>query len=108
MAGLLLWAVIITVCEEVRIFSSRVEYLSAHRYSSSMVFGGSRERDWKKGVVSLKLLRKLCKTASILQISICWTIYPNLRVKSQMDSSSHLKMDWSKLMFPFYRTEHGY
>ena len=108
MASLLLWAVIITVCEEVRIFSSRVEYFSAHRYISSMVFGGLRERDWKKGVVGPNLLRKLCKTTSILQTSICWTTCPNLRVKSQMDSSSHLKMDWSKLMFPFCRTEHRY
>ena len=35
MAGLLLLAVIITVCEAARIFSSRVEYLFACRYSSS-------------------------------------------------------------------------
>ena len=48
MAGLPLWAVIITICEVARIFSSRVEYLSTRRYSSSMVAGGSRERDWKK------------------------------------------------------------
>ena len=66
MDGLLLWAVIITVCEAARIFSSRVEYLSARQYSSSMVSGGSRERDWKKGVVGPKLLWKFCKTASIL------------------------------------------
>ena len=66
MAVLLLWVVIITVCEATRIFSSRVEYLSARLYSSSMVAGGSRERDWKIGVVGPKLLQKFCKTASIL------------------------------------------
>ena len=66
MAGLLLWAVIITVCEATRIFSSRVEYFSARRYNSSMVAGGLRERDWKKRVVGPKLIRKFCKTASIL------------------------------------------
>ena len=66
MAGLLLWAVIIIVCEAARVFSSRVEYLSACLYSSSMVAGGSREKDWKKGVVGPKLLRNFCKTASIL------------------------------------------
>ena len=108
MAALPLWAIIITVCEAARILSSRVEYLSARRYSSSMVAGGSRERDWKKGVVGPKLLQKFCKAASILYVSICQTAYLNLRVKSRMDSSSHLKMDWSKLMFPFYRTKHKY
>ena len=65
MAALPLWAVTITVCEAARILSSRVEYLSTRRYSSSMV-AGARERDWKKGVVGLKLLRKFCKIASIL------------------------------------------
>ena len=49
-----------------RILSSRVEYLSARRYSSSIVAGGSRERDWKNGVVGPKLLPKFCKTTSIL------------------------------------------
>ena len=66
MLGLLLWAVIITVYEATQIFSSRVDYLSVRRYSSSMVVGGSREKDWKKGVVCPKLLRKFYKTASIL------------------------------------------
>ena len=66
MAGLLLWAVIITVCEAARIFFSRVEYLFARLYSSSMVAGGSRERDWEKGVVGPNLLWKFYKTASIL------------------------------------------
>ena len=65
MAALPLWAVIIIVCEAARILSSRVEYLFARRYSSSMVAGGSRERDWKKGVVGTKLLRKFFKTTSI-------------------------------------------
>ena len=39
------------------LFSS-VEYLSARLYSSSTVAGESRDRDWKKGVVSPKLLQK--------------------------------------------------
>ena len=55
-----------TVCEAAWILSSKVDYLSARRYSSSMVAGGSMERDWNKGVVDPKLLRKFCKTASIL------------------------------------------
>ena len=71
MVALPLWAIIITVCEAARILSSRVEYLSTCRYNSSMVTGGSRERDWKKGVVGPKLLRKFYKTASILYVSIC-------------------------------------
>ena len=45
---------------------SSVENLSTHRYNSSMVAGGSRDKDWKNGVVSLKLLRKFCRIASIL------------------------------------------
>ena len=68
--------------------SSSVENLSACRYNSSMVAGGSRDKDWKNRVVGPKLLRKFCRTASILYISICWTACPNLRVKSRMDSFS--------------------
>ena len=66
MAALLLWVVIITVCEAAQILSSEVEYLSARRYNSSIVAGGSRERDCKKGVVSPKLLWTFYKTTSIL------------------------------------------
>ena len=46
--------------------SSSVENLSARRYNSSMVAGRSRDKDWKNGVVGPKLLRKFCRTASIL------------------------------------------
>ena len=66
MAGLPLWVVIITVCEAARMFSSNVENLPARRYNSSMVAGGSRDKDWKNGVVGSKLLRNFYKTASIL------------------------------------------
>ena len=45
MVGLLFWAIIITVCEAARMLSSRVENLSARRYNSSMVIGGSSDRD---------------------------------------------------------------
>ena len=107
-AGLLFWVVIITVCEAARMLSSRVENLSARWYNSSMVSGGSRDRDWKNGVVGPKLLLKFCKTASILYTSICWTACPNLRVKSRMNSSSRLRMDWRELMFSFCLTEHKY
>ena len=88
--------------------SSSVENLSARRYNSSIVVDGSRDKDWKNGVVGPKLLLKFCKTASILYTSICWTTFPNLRVKSWMDSSSHLRMDWRELMFPFFLIEHKY
>ena len=106
--GLLFWAVIIIVCDAARMLSSSVENLSAQRYSSSIVTGGSKDRDWKKGVISPKLLLKFCKTASILYTSICWTACPNLRVKSRMDSSSRLRIDWRELMFPFCLIEHKY
>ena len=46
--------------------TSSLENLSARRYNSSMAAGISRGKDWKKGVVDPKLLRKFCKTASIL------------------------------------------
>ena len=49
MVGLPLWVVIITVCEAVRMLSSSVDNLSARRYNSSMVVGGSRDKDWKNG-----------------------------------------------------------
>ena len=57
-AGLLFWAVIITVWEAAQLLSSSVEYLSAHLYSSSIVTRVSKDSGWKKGVVGLKLLRK--------------------------------------------------
>ena len=88
--------------------SSSVENLFSHRYNSFMVASESRDKDWKNGVVDPKLLRKFCKTASIMYISNCWTACPNLRVKSRMDSSSCLRMDWRELMFPFCLTEHKY
>ena len=41
--------------------SSSVENLSVGRYNSSIVAGGSRDKDWKNGVVDPKLLRKFWK-----------------------------------------------
>ena len=108
MVGLLFWVVIIIVWEAAWILSSSVEYLSAHLYSSSIVAGGSRDSDWKKGVVGPKLLQKLWRTASILNASICWKTCPNLLVKSRIDSSSRFKMVCSEMMFPFCWTEHKY
>ena len=93
MPGLLFWAVIITVCDAARMLSSRVENLSTRRYNSSIVIGGSKDRDGKNGVDGPKLLLKFYKTASILYTSICWTNCPNLRVKSLIDSSSRLRID---------------
>ena len=55
-----------TVYEAAWMLSSNVENLYARRYNSSIVAGGSRVKDWKKGVVGPKLLLKFCKTASIL------------------------------------------
>ena len=46
--------------------SSSVVNLSAHQYNSSMVAGGSRDKDLKNGVVGLKLLQKFCRITSIL------------------------------------------
>ena len=66
MADLLLWEVIMMVCEAARMLSSSVENLSAHRYNSSIIAGGSKDKDWKNWVVSPKLLLKFCKIASIL------------------------------------------
>ena len=108
MVSLPLWAVIITVWEAARMLSSNVEYLFAHLYNSFIVTGGSKDRKWKNGVVGPKLLQKFWRTASILYESICWTARPNLLVKSQMDSSSHLRMVCRELMFPLCRTEHRY
>ena len=46
--------------------SSSVENLSDRRYNSSIVTGGSRDRDWKNGVVGPKLRLKFYKTVSML------------------------------------------
>ena len=88
--------------------SSSVEYLSAFLYNSSIVASGSRDSEWKNGVVGPKLLWKFWRTASILYEPIFWTAPPNLLVKSPMDSSSCLKMVCRELMFPFCRTKHKY
>ena len=90
--GFLFWAVITTVWEAARILSSSVEYLSAHLYSCSIVVGGSRDSDWKKGVVGPKLRQKFWRTTSMLYASIYLTAYPNLLMKSRIDSSSRLNM----------------
>ena len=88
--------------------SSSVENLSARQYNSSIVACRSRDKDWKNRVVGPKLLLKFFKIVFILYTSICWTACPNLRVKSRMDSSSRLRMDWRELMFPFCLAEHKY
>ena len=44
----------------------------------------------------------------MLYDSICWTAFPNLLVKSQIDSSSCLKMVCKELVFLFCRTEQRY
>ena len=108
MAGLPLWAVIITVCEATRILSSSFEYLSVGLYNSSIMVGRSRDSEWKNRVVGPKLLWKFWRNASVLYKSIYWTSPPNLLVKSRMDSSSCLKMVCRELMFPFGRTKHRY
>ena len=46
--------------------SSSVENLSTRRYNSSIVADGSRDKDWKNGVVGPKLPLKFYNTASIL------------------------------------------
>ena len=46
--------------------SSSVDNLSARQYNSSIIAGGSKDRDWKNGVVGPKLLLTFCKTASML------------------------------------------
>ena len=48
--------VIMTVCADARMLSSSVEYLYASLYNSSIVAGGSKDNEWKKGVDGLKLL----------------------------------------------------
>ena len=44
----------------------------------------------------------------MLYASICWTACSNLLVKSRINSSSHLRMVYSELMFPFCQTENKY
>ena len=58
---------IMTVWLAARIFSSSVEYRPARLYNSSIVVGGSRDSEWKKGVDGSKVslifegLRPCCK-----------------------------------------------
>ena len=46
------------VCVAAPMLSSSVEYLSTRLYNSSIVVGGSKESEWKKGVDGAKLLLK--------------------------------------------------
>ena len=97
-----------TVYVVARILSSSIEYQSACLYNSSIVVGGSKDSDWKKGVGGLKLLLKFWRTASMLYDSICWTACSNLIVKSQIDSPSCLRIVYKELMLFFCLTEQRY
>ena len=44
----------------------------------------------------------------MLYDSICWMAYPNLLVKSQIDSSSYLRTICKELMFLFCGTKERY
>ena len=106
MTDLLLWAMIITVWDAVRILSSSIEYLSVCLYNSSIITGGSRDSKWKNGGGRPKTPSGILEDRIHAVRIICWTTPPNLLVKSRMDSSSRLKMVCRELMFPFCRTEH--
>ena len=97
-----------TVWAAARVLSSSIEYLSAYLYNSSIVVGGFKDSDWKKGVDGLKLLLKFWRTVSMLYNSICWMAYPNLLVKSRINSSSCLRIVCNELMFLFCRMEQRY
>ena len=49
-----------------QMLSSKVEFLSARLYNSSIVVGGSKDNEWKNEVDDAKLLLKFCKNASML------------------------------------------
>ena len=97
-----------TIWVAARILSSNIEYLSACLYNYSIITDGSKDSDWKKGVDGPKLLLKFWRTASMLYNSICRTASLNLLVKSQINSSSCLRMLCKELMFLFCRTEQRY
>ena len=88
--------------------TSNTGYLSALLYNSSIVIGGSKDSDLKKGVDGPKLLLKCWKTASMLYDSICWMACPNLLLKSRIDSSCFLRIVCKELMFLFFRAEQRY
>ena len=102
------WLIIMTAWVATRILSSNIEFISARLYNSSIVVGGSKDSDWKKGVDGPKLLLKFWRTTSMVYDSICWKACPNLFVKSRIVSSSCLRMDCKELMFIFFHTEQRY
>ena len=65
------WFVIMTVWAVARILSSNIEYLSARLYNSSIVAGGSKDSDWKKGADGPKHLLKFWRVVSMLYDSTC-------------------------------------
>ena len=90
------------------ILSSSIDYLSARLYNSSIITGGYKNSDWKKGIDGPKLLLKFWRTAFMLYDSICWTACSNCLVKSRIDSSSFLRIVCKELMFLFCGTEQRY
>ena len=91
-----------------QILPSKVEYLFALLYNSSIVVGGSNENEWKNGVDDAKLFLKFWRTVYMLETSTYWTACLNLLVKSHMDSSSCLMMVCKELMFLVCCTEQRY
>ena len=90
-----------TVWVAARILSSNIEYLLAHLYNSSIVVGGSKDSDWKKGVDGLKLLLKFWRTVSMLYDFTFWTAYQNLLVKSRIGSPFYCRIVYKELMSLF-------
>ena len=52
------WLIIMIVCVAANILFSSIVYLSSHLYDSSIITGGSKDSDWKKGVDGAELLLK--------------------------------------------------
>ena len=90
------------------ILYSNIEYLLARLYNSSLIAGGSKDSEWKKGVDGPNLLLKFWRTASMLYDSTYLTTYLNLLVKSRIDSPFCFRIVCRELMFLFCRIEQRY
>ena len=65
------WFVIMIVWAAAWILSSNIDYLLARLYDSSIVVGGCKNSNRKKGVDGPKLLLKFWRTVSMIYDSTC-------------------------------------
>ena len=92
------WFVIMTVWVAAQILSSNVEYMSARLYNSSIIAGGSRDSEWKKGVDGPEASPEIQKDCIH---AVKFYLLDELSKPPYMDSSSCFKIVCKELILLF-------